>query len=339
MKLDTTIGVDFDGNLAALRANAQQAEADGYDCLWSNETKHDPFWPLMLAAEHTQKIKLGTGIAVAFARSPTAVAQMAWDLQAASNGRFLLGLGTQVKAHIERRFGMPWDHPAPRLRDYILAMRALWHSWQTGEPLNHRGDFYKLTLMTPFFSPAPIAHPDIPVYIAGVNDHLCQLAGELCQGFHVHPFHTPKYLREVVLPNIAIGAAKSGRTRNDVALVSSVFVIGGDTPQDRARERESVRQQVSFYASTPSYRIVMDTHGWGDTAQALGPLAQRGKWDEMRVLITDEMLAQTAVEGSWDEIPAKLHARCDGLLDRVLAYFPNAPIHPAAVRAFNTNQA
>jgi probable F420-dependent oxidoreductase len=321
VKIDTGFGVSDAGDLNDIIEHAKHAEADGFDALWSSETQHDPFLPLALTAEHTHRIQLGTGIAVAFARSPTVLAHTAWDLQKLSQGRFILGLGTQVKAHIERRFGMIWGHPTPRLRETILAIRALWNCWQTGEKLNFRGEFFKLTLMSPFFNPGPIEHPHIPIYIAGVNEHLCQLAGELCEGFHVHPFHTPKYLAEFVLPNIEIGLEKSGRARGDIQLASSVFVFGGDTEEERDKNREAVRQQIAFYASTPSYHIVFELHGWKAIAEELSSLASRGRWEEMPTLITDQMLAIFAEEGEWTELPAKVMHRYDGLLDRVAYYF------------------
>lgn len=322
MKIDSGFGVSNVGGLAEAASLAQRAESIGYDALWSSETQHDPFLPLALAAEHTRRIQLGTGIAVAFARSPTVLAHTAWDLQQHSNGRFILGLGTQVKAHVERRFGMTWDvPPAPRLREYILAIRALWQCWQTGEKLNFRGEFFKLTLMSPFFNPGPITHPHIPIYIAGVNEHLCQLAGELCEGFHVHPFHTPKYLAEFVLPNIELGLKKNGRARGDIQLASSIFVIGGDTEEERDANRKAVRQQIAFYASTPSYHTVFELHGWQTVAEELSSLASRGRWEEMPTLITDAMLAEFAEEGDWTALPTKIMRRYDGLLDRVAYYF------------------
>jgi probable F420-dependent oxidoreductase len=324
MKIDAAFGAGDSLDLASVAAHARRAEEIGFDALWSSETQHDPFLPLALAAEHTRRITLGTGIAVAFARSPTVLAHQAWDLQKLSGGRFVLGLGTQVKAHIERRFGMPWDRPAERLREYILAIRALWQCWQTGEKLNYRGDFFKLTLMAPFFNPGPIAHPHIPIYIAGVNAQLCQLAGELCEGFHVHPFHTPRYLAEFILPNIKAGLRKAGRARGDIQLASSVFVIGGDTEAERASNREAARKQIAFYASTPSYHPVFTLHGWKPIAEQLSALAARGRWEEMPVLVTDVMLAEFAEEDEWGALPAKLLRRYDGLLDR-LGYYAQLP--------------
>lgn len=319
MKIDTGLGVGHFGDVAA---RARQAEALGFDGLWSSETQHDAFFPLVLAAEHTRQIQLGTSIAVAFARSPMALAYIGWDLQAMSHGRFIMGLGTQIKPHIERRFGMPWDHPTPRLREYILAMRHIWNCWQTGERLNFRGEFFKLTLMSPFFNPGPIEQPHIPIYIAGVNEQLCRLAGELCEGFHVHPLHTPKYIAEFILPEIAKGLKKSGRARQAIELVSAVFVIVGDTPDERATNRERIRQQIAFYASTPTYHPVFAMHGWQAIAEQLSHHASRGQWGEMPKLVTDDMLAVFAEEGSWAEVPAKLKKRYAGLLDRLSYYLP-----------------
>jgi probable F420-dependent oxidoreductase len=316
MKIDVATLVP---NLREMPALARAVEEIGFDALWTSETQHDPFLPLALAAEHTEKIELGTAIAVAFPRSPTVLAHIAWDLQAASQGRFLLGLGTQVKPHIERRFGMVWEHPAAKLREMILVMRALWDAWQGDGRINFRGEFYKITLMTPFFNPGPIEHPRIPIYIAGVNEKLCQLAGELCEGFHVHPFHTPKYLRELTLPNIAIGLQKAGRTRADIQISSAIFVATDDA------EKEMVRAQISFYASTPSYRPVMETHGWGEVGEKLSMMAARKEWAEMAAQITDEMLEQFCVIASPENLADAIKQRYTGLLDRITLYTPFEP--------------
>ncbi|MFQ5856003.1 MAG: LLM class F420-dependent oxidoreductase [Anaerolineae bacterium] len=318
MKIDTGLAVD---DLRHVPRVARAAEETGFDALWSSETQHDPFLPLALAAEHTEQIELGTAIAVAFARNPMSVAYIAWDLAKLSQGRFILGLGTQVKGHIARRFSMPWDAPAPRLREFIQALRAIWDTWQNGARLNFRGDFYKHTLMSPFFNPGPIDHPDIPIYIAGVNEHLCRLAGELCDGFHVHGFHTVKYLEESILPNIQQGLDKAGRTREDIQLASSVFIITGTDQSEMDQSREEVRAQISFYASTPSYRPVFACHGWADVAEKLSRLAARGKWMEMPALVPDEMLSVFAVEGKWEDLPAKIIDKYEGLLDRVVYYY------------------
>ncbi|MBM3127145.1 MAG: TIGR03617 family F420-dependent LLM class oxidoreductase [Chloroflexi bacterium] len=333
MKFDVNI---LTPNLLDAPDLIRAAEDVGFDCLWTSETQHDPFLPLALAAEHTTRIHLGTAIAVAFARSPTVIAQTAWDLQSASRGRFILGLGTQVKAHIERRFGMTWDAPAPRLREMILALRALWRAWQGDGAINFRGEFYKITLMTPFFNPGPIEHPDIPIFIAGVNEHLCRVAGEVCQGFHVHPFHTVEYIRQIVLPNIAAGAALANRTRADLELSSTLFVATDDA------EREAVRAQIAFYASTPSYKAILDVHGWGEINKQLGRLAARQRWDEMPALVSDELLNAVAIVAPLEEIPARIHARYAGVLDRVALYLPflidEADKWRVWVRAFRTDR-
>lgn len=322
MKFDVTIMPE---NLNTVPELAKELEALGFDALWSTETQHNPFFPLSLAAYTTQKMELGTAIAVAFPRSPMVTAHLAWDLAAQSNGRFILGLGTQVKPHITKRFSTTWDSPGPRLRDYILAMRAIWDTWQHNKPLNYRGEFYQHTLMTPFFQPLAIEHPNIPIYIAGVNTYLCQLAGELCQGFHVHPFNTAEYVRDVVIPNVEIGAQKTGRSRKDVALTCAIFVVTGEKPEDFENHKYMVKSQIAFYASTPTYRAVMEHHGWGDLQDELNAMSREGRWMEMHEKISDEMLEKFAVIATYDELPHKVKERYAGLLDRVGYYFPYIP--------------
>ncbi len=318
--------IKFDVALAAplreIAALATQAEALGVDALWTSEAAHNPFLPLTLAAARTQRIALGTSIAVAFPRSPMVTAQLAWDLAAQSEGRFMLGLGTQVKAHIVRRFATAWDSPGPRLRDYILAMRAIWDCWQNNTPLHYDGEFYKLNLMTPFFSPGRITHPAIPVYIAGVNPYLCKLAGELCQGFHVHPFHTPRYLREIVLPNIEKGAAEHGRTRADIQTACAIFVVTGGDDADLEASKNAIKAQIAFYASTPSYEVVLQVHGWEALGQQCNALSKQGRWLEMADLVSDEVLNEIAVVAPHDQLAAKVRERYAGLLDRIAYYFP-----------------
>ncbi len=322
MKFDVTI---FPQNLNVVPAIARQVEAYGFAALWTSETSHNPFLPLTLAAAATERIELGTAIAVAFPRSPMVTAQIAWDLAAQSGGRFILGLGTQVKPHIEKRFSTPWTAPAPRLREYIESLRAIWNSFQTGAPLRYRGEQYRFSLMTPFFSPGAIEHPDVPIYIAGVNEHLCRLAGEMCQGFHVHPFHTTRYLKELIIPNVEQGAQKTGRTRADCALACAVFVVTGKDAQEIEDNKGAVRAQIAFYASTPSYKPVMDMHGWGDLAEQLNQLSREGRWFEMGDLISDDMLEEFAVVAPVDELAHAVWARYDGLLDRVGYYFAFVP--------------
>jgi probable F420-dependent oxidoreductase len=307
-------------SLKEVPAIAQAAEAIGFDALWSTETVHDPFLPGALIAEHTRRLQFGTAVAIAFARSPANLAYTAWDLAQASGGRFILGLGTQVKAHIERRYGMPWpDSVVGKLREQIAALRALWRTWQTGEKLDFRGEHYKLTLMSPFFNPGRIEHPDIPIYIAGVNTGLARLAGECADGFHVHPFHSPAYLKQVLLPAIEQGALNAGRSRSDIQVSTTVFAVS--LPEDDL----FARAQIAFYASTPSYRAVMALHGWEEVASQLSELAKRGQWGEMPALIDDVMLRTFAVVAKPADLRDALHERYAGLADRLALYLPFLP--------------
>jgi len=317
MKFDAVLSP---GGLKDVPATAKAAEEVGFDALWTQETQHDPFLPCALIAEHTERLHFGTAIAVSFARSPANLAYLAWDLAAQSEGRFILGLGTQVKAHIERRFGQPWpDSAATKLREQIQVIRTFWDCWQNGTKLNYRGEYYKITLMSPFFNPGAIKNPNIPVYIAGVNTGLAKLAGELCDGFHAHPFHSVKYLREVLLPAIEEGAKKEGRKRKDISVLVNAFVAV--TPE----EMNFARAQVSFYASTPSYRPVMDLHGWSSVAEQLSAHAARGEWAEMPMLITDEMLAEFCLLTEDDKLADELRKRYEGIADRLAIYTPFVP--------------
>jgi probable F420-dependent oxidoreductase len=289
------------------------------------EAAHEPYLPLMIAAEHTRRMDLLTGIALAFPRSPMVTAYTAWDLQRYSEGRFRLGLGTQVKGHNERRFGVPWDRPGPRLRDLLLALRAIWRCWQERTRLDYQGEFYRFDLMTPFFDPGPQEHPHIPIYIAGVNPYVCRLAGELCDGFHVHPMHTVRYIREAVRPMIAEGARRGGREPGKVELASACFVVRGDNDQEIETAARSVKQQIAFYASTRTYGPVLAMHGWEEVSPRLNELSRKGKWVEMAGLITDDMLAEFAVVGSSDQIGSLLRAKYEGVLDRIALYLPFRP--------------
>lgn len=317
MKIDTTLPPTF---LKAVPDLVRAAEAIGFDGIWTTETQHDPFLPGPLISEHTNTLQVGTAVAIAFARSPATMAYTAWDLAQASKGRFILGLGTQVKGHIERRFGMPWPNSVVgKLREQIQAIRAFWHTWQTGERLNFRGQHYKLTLMSPFFNPGPNQYPDVPIYIAGVNTGLAHLAGEVADGFHVHPLHSPKYLREVILPAIEAGAHQAGRQATDISISAPVFVA------TTTAEQNHLRQQIAFYASTPSYRRVFSLHGWEDVAEELSALVARGKWGDMSGLITEDMLTTFAVVAAPEEIPRLLRERYQGLVDRLGLYMPFRP--------------
>ena len=317
MEFDATLSPT---NLSAVAEIAQAAEKIGFDALWCPETSHDPFLPGVLIAEHTHRLRFGTAIAVSFARSPTTLAYTAWDLAQYSQGRFWLGLGTQVKAHIERRFGMPWpESVVGKLREQIQTIRALWDCWQNGTPLNVRGEYYRLNLMSPFFNPGPIAQPRIPIFIAGVNPGLAQLAGEVADGFLAHPFHSAEYLAEVIAPAIQRGAQKSQRSREAVQLSVTVF-----TATDQA-EAEFVRSQIAFYASTPSYRRVLEQHGWGEIGEKLSALASRAQWGEMPALIDDTMLETFAVVADEKHLAEKLRQRYAALAQRLALYLPFVP--------------
>ncbi|HSR47372.1 MAG TPA: TIGR03617 family F420-dependent LLM class oxidoreductase [Anaerolineales bacterium] len=317
MRLDASLVLGRLGEVASLAA---AAEAMGFDAVWTSETQHDPFLPLSLVADHTQRLRFGTAVAIAFARSPTVLAHTAWDLADASGGRFILGLGTQVRPHIERRFGMPWpESPVGALREAIQSIRAVWNAWQTGDRLNVRGEVYRLTLMSPFFSPHPIEHPQIPIFIAGVNRGLCRLAGECADGLHAHPYHSAEYLRQSVLPAVAEGAARAERPASAVQISASVFVVTQEYEEDFARA------QIAFYASTPSYRPVMELHGWGETADRLGALARQGAWGDMGSAISDEMLETFAVVADEKSLPQALRDRYEGLADRLTLYLPFRP--------------
>jgi probable F420-dependent oxidoreductase len=318
MKIDGGIwgGLDKAGPAAA------QQEARGYDGIWVPETSHDPFLPLVLAAEHTERIDLATGIVVAFARNPMTLAQVSWDLQAASQGRFILGLGSQIKPHITRRFSMPWSSPAARMREMILAIRAIWESWNQGTKLDFRGDFYSHTLMTPFFNPGPNPHGDARVFLAGVGERMTQVAGEVADGFLCHGFTTRQYLDEVTLPNLAKGRAKAGKAMDGFQLAGPMFVVTGRDEAEMAEAAKGVKGQIAFYGSTPAYRPVLELHGWGDLQEELNRLSKEGRWAEMGNLIDDDMLATFAVVAPLDEVAGALKERWGDVLDRLSFYTP-----------------
>jgi len=331
MKLDAALPPI---QLKDVPAIAKAAQEIGFDALWTQETQHDPFLPCALIAEHSETLRFGTAIAVSFARSPANLAYTAWDLAAQSGGRFILGLGTQVKAHIERRFGMAWPESVTgKLREQIQVIRAFWDCWQNGTKLNFRGEYYKATLMSPFFQPPPLPSlpsPNsgiwggegggvIPIYIAGVNTGLAKLAGELCEGFHAHPFNSPRYMNEVILPAMEDGLQKSGRSRKDIIVSMTPFVA--TSPEEEA----FARMQIAFYASTPSYHSVMDFHGWGETAQKLSGFAAKGEWAEMPMLITDEMLNEFCLMTTQEKLAEDLKKRFTGIADRLTLYSPFVP--------------
>lgn len=321
MKIDAMM---LGSNLATMADYAQATETIGFDGLWTTETSNDPFFPLVLAAEHTNRINVGTSIAVTFPRAPGVLAQIGWDLARFSQGRFIMGLGSQVRAHNERRFGATWDKPVRQMRESIEATRAIWHSYQTGEPLKYEGEYFNLSLMTPFFNGGPIEHPNVPIFVSAVNKLMLRLAGSHCEGVHLHAINTVRYLNEYAWPHIEAGMAKTGRKREDFQPSAGVFVMPSDA-KDPAKVEAFVRQQISFYLSTPAYRIVNEIHEWEDIGFQLSKLARSGGWDEMPSLITDEMMDEFVVVGKWAELPGKIEAKYDGLLERVSYYLPYEP--------------
>jgi probable F420-dependent oxidoreductase len=317
MKVDTSLD---SGTWAALPDEARRLEAAGYDGAWTAEVKHDPFLPLGVAAAATSRISLGTAIAVAFARSPMTTAYVANDLQAASHGRFILGLGSQVKAHITRRFSMPWGRPAPQMREYILALRAIWADWNEGSPLGLRGEYYQHTLMTAMFRPEPHSYGPPPVFLAAVGAAMTRVAGEVADGLVVHGFTTERYLREVTLPALAEGAARAGRSRHDIEVTCPGFVVVDDGGSDVGARVTAVRRQIAFYGSTPAYRPVLALHGWGELADRLHELSvtsDEGRWAAMGELIDDEVLGAFAVIGRPQDAGAELKRRYGDIVDRV----------------------
>ena len=316
MKVDFTLPLD---DPATAGSHAIHARALGYDGLLTAETAHDPFLPLAIAAAAVPDMDYGTAIAVAFARSPTVLATTAWDLARLTGGRFTLGLGTQVRAHVTRRFSMEWSSPGPRLREYVEAIRAVWATWQRGDPLRFRGDFYSLTLMTPFFDPGPIPYDPPPVAIAAVGPYLSRVAGEVCDGLLVHPFHTVRYLDEVTLPNVAVGARSRDRNPEAIGLSASVMIGTGRDASELGRARRLVARQIAFYASTPAYAPVLDLHGW-DMGSRLTNLSLRGAWDEMTTLVPDEMVDTVAVIAPVDELADRIRHRYGTRLSRVGLY-------------------
>jgi probable F420-dependent oxidoreductase len=304
---------------------ASELEKAGYSGGWTAETSHDPFLPLVPAADATSDLELGTSIAVAFARNPMTLANTAWDLQMCSQGRFILGLGSQIKPHITKRFSMEWSHPAPRMREMILAIRAIWDSWQTGNRLDFRGDFYTHTLMTPFFSPdkADLGDFGVPkIYLAGVGALMTEVAGEVCDGFLCHGFTTERYLREVTLPALARGRAKAGKTMEGFDIVGPSFVVTGTTDEEMASASAGTRQQIAFYGSTPAYKPVLDMHGWGGLQEELNGLSKQGEWVKMGTLIDDEVLNTFAVVGAPEQVAPELHARYGDVISRISFYAP-----------------
>jgi probable F420-dependent oxidoreductase len=321
MRVDGGIGT----NLETAGAAALALEQAGYAGAWTAETNHDPFLPLLMAARDTTTLELGTSIAVAFARNPMTTANTAWDLQAFSKGRFVLGLGSQIKPHITKRFSMEWSHPAARMREFVLAMRAIWDTWLTGAPLAFRGEFYTHTLMTPFFTPdrnelAGFGPPK--VFLAGVGPRMTEVAGEVCDGFICHGFTTERYLREVTLPALHRGREAAGKSMDGFEIVGPSFVVTGTDDQQMDAARAGTKQQIAFYGSTPAYREVLELHGWGGLQDELNALSKQGRWVDMGNLIDDEMLNTFAVVGEPEQIAPELHRRYGDVVQRISFYAP-----------------
>src|SRR6266567_5369239 len=313
--------------LADVPAQTREAEGLAFDGVNSSETQHNPFFPLVLAAEHSQRVTLSTSVAIAFPRSPIITAHAAWDLQSLSGGRLRLGLGTQVKGHNERRYGIEWTPPGPRLRDYIGALKAIWACWQDGTKLNFESEHYRLNLMTPAFSPGPIEQPQIPVYIAAINPYLCRLAGQVCDGLRLHGFTTPHYVRSTILPAIGEGLTKAGRGREAINICGGGFLATGETEADVERERETARQRIAFYGSTRTYHPVLAAHGWTALGEDLHDLSLRGAWSEMTRRVPDEVVDAFTTCGTYDQIARRLRERLGGLVDTLV--FPSTPANDA----------
>jgi probable F420-dependent oxidoreductase len=312
MKINASLIAD----LASIPEKIQEIESLGYDAAFSAEISNDPFFPLLLAAEHSERVNLTTAICVAFARNPMTLASIAHDLSQYSGGRFRLGLGSQIEPHITKRFSMPWSKPAARMREFVLALRAIWSTWYEGAELDFRGEFYQHTLMTPMFTPAQQDFPAPQIHVAGVGPRMTEVAGEVADGLIAHGFTTEKYLREATLPAVERGLAKAGRARADFDISAPIIVISGMDEAAFEQSRQIVKMQLAFYGSTPAYRPVLELHGWEDLQPALNRLSKQGEWQKMGDLITDEVLdAFALVCEDPAQIATKFAERFGGLID------------------------
>ncbi|HEY2427417.1 MAG TPA: LLM class F420-dependent oxidoreductase [Acidimicrobiales bacterium] len=316
MKIDASLS----GKVEATGPLAAELEAAGYDGLWTGEARHEPFLQLLHAADATSRVSIGSAVAIAFARTPMTVAGAAYDLALYSRGRFILGLGSQVKPHITRRFSMPWSQPAARMREFVAALHAIWATWQDGTPLDFRGEFYTHTLMTPFFSPPAHEFGAPPVFLAAVGERMTEVAGELCDGMFFHPFTTDRYLRTVTLPALARGRERAGRSEAGFTLAGPAFICTGRNEAEMAAAVKGTKAQIAFYASTPAYRPVLELHGWGELQTELNRLSRQGRWSAMGEAVTDDILHAFAVVGEPSEVGKGLAARWSGVADRVTLY-------------------
>lgn len=312
MRLETAVVAP---SIEQLAGYVRQLEDIGYDSIVTPEAGHDPFLPLMIVAEHTKRVKFGTAVAIAFPRSPFVTAQLSWDLQRYSGGRFMLGMGTQVKGHNERRYSTPWPAPpGPRLREYILCLKAIFKTFQSGARPDYQGKHYQFSLISPFFNPGPNQNGEVPIYISAVNKYNCRLVGELCHGIRMHGFNTPKYTKEVILPSIEAGAKKAGRKLSDIDIVGGGFIVTGSNDEEIEKAKGPVKQQIAFYGSTRSYHPVFQVHGWEEIGMRLYRLSMEGKWPEMANEITDEILDQFAIVCTYDELADRIRERYFGIV-------------------------
>lgn len=314
MKIDTTMVLDNPADAGEL---ARRLEVIGYDGIYSFEGQHDPFLPLAVASQTTSRAQLGTGIAVAFARNPMSIAYQANDLQLLTRGRFILGLGTQIQAHIEKRFSAEWSHPAARMRDMVKAIQAIFTAWQTGEPLRYEGEFYRHTLMTPAFSPGPNPYGVPPIYCGGFGPKMTEVVAEVADGFIVHPFHTPASIQQLTLPALKNGFARAGKSREQFTIAVNLIVGSGESEETLTAAREKIRRQIAFYGSTPAYRTVLEVHGLGELQSQLNILSKDGHWDAMAALVPDSLLDAVAVVCPRNEMAVRIRERCAGIFDRV----------------------
>lgn len=327
MKID---GALLSPDLKLIPGQTRELEGLGYDGVFTFEGPHEPFMPLVLAAEHSKKLELATGLAIAFARTPMTVAHLAYDLHRFAEGRFTLALGTQIKPHIERRYSMPWSKPRARIREFVLATKAIFDCWNDGSRLRFDGEFYTHNLMPPMFNPGPNPYGSPPIILGGVGEKMVEMVGEIADGLLVHPLNTPASLEQVTLPAVDRGLTSSGRTRDDFTMAIQTLIITGETEAEYSHNRELVRGQVAFYGSTPAYRSVLDAEGWGELQPELHKMTREGRWQDMQSLVTDEVLDRVATAGTPEEIAARLKQRFDGVADR-LAFASPFPLPPSCV--------
>ncbi len=324
MKTDTAL-VGYE--LADVGERAAHLEALGYDGAYTFEGQSDPFFPLAMAARDTERVELCTAVAVAFARNPMLLANIGYDLQKLSQGRFILGLGSQIRPHITRRFSMPWSKPALRMKEMVQAIKEIWRCWNEGGRLDFQGEIYRHTLMTPIFNPGPNPYGNPKIYVAGVGPKMTEVAGEVADGFFTHPFHTEQSWRETTLPALERGVAASGRSLKEIDVCFQLMVVSGKNDEEFEQCRDIVRQQIAFYGSTPAYRVALESHGWGEVQGELNTLSKKGDWVEMSRLITDDILEEIAIVAPLAEVAGRIRARCGEYADRVsfgVPYFGDA---------------